>query len=519
MRRWLAVIGFVLCGGVLAVRAQSTPWSAWLYNPNGTMTHITSEGAVLQEVTLPTVASMTYPAAVAVSRGGDYVAYVTKNMQLNSYRLVIYDLPATTILTDYVVTDLLGTDLSLNASPLMYDESDSQFAYGVAQLDGVWRIDVLNVRTGGVLAELRSDMPAVIDAAMASGAGKIPVIWQYQNGEIAFTLQEVNGPPGVEYGSYVWNVASGEVRENTLFPGLDNDRLNGTGEILVPVRDPSLPNNDAAFAMVGGQQNTLQVVDASGRRFPFYNSPDRTLAAPRFIQNGERILTATADAGGNVVWRVIERNGQVVGDVQNPIADVFGLVDGFIYLTATNPSTLMLVNTRDGVDAGTPLGQSTPGVSIQLAWAADSAVPPSAPPYTAWLNLTDVVSVAQVTQAALLSVAVDVTAVPIVTEEPFFVAPTPVMLPSPASFRSQLAVGGRAVVTRAGHAAGLHTVPDDDSPAIVLLYTDMVVDVLDGPNITDGYIWWQVRTRADKSWTGWAIEGAQGAAWLLPVGE
>jgi hypothetical protein len=51
MRRWLVLI--LVLVGVSPVYAQVTPWTAWLYNANGTMTRISSDGDVIQEVTLP----------------------------------------------------------------------------------------------------------------------------------------------------------------------------------------------------------------------------------------------------------------------------------------------------------------------------------------------------------------------------------------------------------------------------------------------------------------------------------
>ena len=194
-----------------------------------------------------------------------------------------------------------------------------------------------------------------------------------------------------------------------------------------------------------------------------------------------------------------------------------------MYLTPDDAAMLMLANSRDGVDAGQPVGMAPAGARIQLAWAGDDGALPAAAPLP-WVDLTDPLSIAQVTQAAIGEVAL-VTEVPVAiapTLEPtagFFVAPPPDFLPTPSAFTTQLQVGDRAVVTRAGHAAGLRTAPDDQAPAIVLLYTDMFADVLEGPEITDGYIWWRIQTVGETPRTGWAVEGAQGAAWLVPVGR
>jgi hypothetical protein len=46
----------------------------------------------------------------------------------------------------------------------------------------------------------------------------------------------------------------------------------------------------------------------------------------------------------------------------------------------------------------------------------------------------------------------------------------------------------------------------------------MKLDVIDGPNITDGYIWWKIQVVVNgQTRTGWAIEGATGVAYLAPA--
>jgi hypothetical protein len=135
-----------------------------------------------------------------------------------------------------------------------------------------------------------------------------------------------------------------------------------------------------------------------------------------------------------------------------------------------------------------------------------------------WIDLTDVVSVAQATQGALIGNGVSVTAEAVATDPGFFVAPTPVFLPTRETFASRLEVGTQAVVTQAGNQTGLHIDPSAESPQLILLFTNMKLDVIDGPNITDGYIWWKIQVVVNgQRRTGWAIEGATGVAYLAPA--
>ena len=516
MRRWLLLIIALLLAPPAALQAQATPWSAWLYNPNGVMTHVRSDGAV-HDLLLPTVQGQGYPERVAVSRAGDLVAYMTSNPQLNAHRLVIFNLTTESVAADTVVTDLFANSLAFQASPTVFSEAGSELALGLAPLDGVWKLIILNTRNGATLTELRADAQTVLDAGLPSGPGIVPIVRHYQNGEIGFDLQ-ATAEADETLGSYFWNPIANQIRVNDLYPGDGANLLTSTGEVVVTGYESQLPALDAAVA------NAIYAyAPSTGRRAPFYTDPSRALARPYFIQNGERVLVYGLSADGSSAWSVVERSGALVDSAQFSATDLFGLADGFMYLTPDDAAMLMLANSRDGVDAGQPVGMAPAGARIQLAWAGDDAALPAAAPLP-WVDLTDPLSIAQVTQAAIGEVAL-VTEVPVAiapTLEPtagFFVAPPPDFLPTPSAFTTQLQVGDRAVVTRAGHAAGLRTAPDDQAPAIVLLYTDMFADVLEGPEITDGYIWWRIQTVGETPRTGWAVEGAQGAAWLVPVGR
>lgn len=521
MRKAL-VTAVLLLLGVLPGQAQDNPWTAWLYTPDGSLTYVTDIGSVLQQVTLPLLQGQQYPPRVAVSRNGQYIAYVGSNPTLNADRLVIYNPTTAEILSDYIATDVLQHSIALYSSPLIFNADDSALAFSVALRGGGWRIVVQNT-FGGVGAELTSDNPAVTTLNIPISMGMIPVIRRYEGAEVAFVMLRVDDPAAV-FGSYLWNIESGAVSENTLYPGFDSAVFPLTGEIVAPSFDSAMPNNSGAF--LDGQRNIMQAyLPDEGSVIPFYNEPNATLSQPHFIQNGELILVRAEDAAGNGIWRVLSRGGAVVGDLPIQIEQIIGMGDGFLYLTGENPPALMYVNTRDGLDAGLLMGQGTPNTAVQLAWAK-TVLPGDAPlpSVTAWVNLSDQVAMAVATQNAI-EVQVNLPTDPpqpvaIAPTQPptpdFYVAPTPEFLPTRSSFTTQLAVGMRAVVVPDGHAAGLHTEPLPDAPAIILLYTDMTVDVLEGPNITGGYIWWRVRTTRDDK-VGWAIEGANGETWLAPL--
>jgi hypothetical protein len=513
---WLLLNGF----GEEPVRAQEHPWTAWLYNPNGsgTMNYLTDLGTILQQATLPILEGQQYPPQVAVSRNGQLIAYMSSNPILNADRLVVYHPATGEIRSDFIETDVLQHSIALYSDPQIFNQDDTALAFSIARRAGGWRIIILDVNSGFIGAELFHDHGSVTALNIPGDLGSIPVIRQYAGAEVAFVMMRTDNPDAI-FGSYIWNVETGEVRENTLYPGFDNDIFPATGEIITPIFADNLPHNNAAFN--GEQRNALQVyLPADERIVPFYGDPNLTIGAPHFIQNGELILAQVRDAAGSAVWRVLDRTGTVIADAPLNAQTIIGMADGFLYQTGGAEPALLYVNTRDGLDTGIQMGQG----NVQLAWA--KAVTPDGfplPPITAWVNLSDEVALALATQNAA-EVVVNIDTAP--TEPPapqppaasptpdFFVAPTPVFLPTRSTFNTQLEVGMRAVVVPDGHAKGLRTDPADDAPAIILLYTDMVVNVLEGPNITGGNIWWLVQTRDND--IGWAIEGANGETWLAP---
>lgn len=514
MRRWCLLLFALVLVLPFRLHAQGGGWSAWLYNPNGTMTHVRSDG-IVRDLALPTAAGQDFPRRVAVSPGGEWVAYMTGNAQLNAHRLIIYDLSGETVAADYVTTGLFADSLSFHAAPSIFSADGTALALGLAPVDGLWRVIILNTRNGATMAELRADSPAASDAGLPSGIGIVPVVRHYYDGVVAFDL--LAAAEADEWlGSYIWDPIANQVTPNDRYPGDSVALLAASGDIVVTGYESQLPALGPAVANAA-----FAYSPATGRRATFYTDSTQALARPHFVQNGELVLLNGLSADGTTRWTAVARGGGAVGSATFDALDLFGLANGFIYLTPDDARVLMLADTRNGIDAGQPVGMAPAGVELQLAWAGD--LNPTTTAYAPWLDLLDPVSLAQATQVALEAAAVVLppTELP-PTAEPtagFFVAPPPEFLPTPAAFTTQLQVEDRAVVTRAGHAAGLRTQPDDEAPAIILLYTDMLVDILEGPEITDGYIWWRVQTVGETPRTGWAVEGAQGQAWLVPVGR
>jgi hypothetical protein len=179
---------------------------------------------------------------------------------------------------------------------------------------------------------------------------------------------------------------------------------------------------------------------------------------------------------------------------------VRGVPDGFVYTTQTfipDTTTLMVVNTRVGLDAGVPVWTSAPGEIVELVWAG-STLPVAQVALPPWTQLAPPVFAPGRGGA---------------------VAPAPnqPLLVNPAD------VGGGAVITPALAAltpGGLATVNTTEGDTLNVrlgagLGFDIVarlrdgerVTIVEGPRSAEGFVWWKIRTAAGIE--GWAVESVQ----------
>ncbi|HEX2905590.1 MAG TPA: SH3 domain-containing protein, partial [Phototrophicaceae bacterium] len=271
------------------------------------------------------------------------------------------------------------------------------------------------------------------------------------------------------------------------------DVLVGVIGAVIVVYLVRLTNHSAEFTFF--QANALHIYDPfQGTRFPFYNAPEETLYSPRFIQNGELILV-NGDPSGQ--WRILRRDGNAVGTLPSTVTinAVAGVPDGFIYTTDTftpGATTLVYVNTRDGLDAGIPVWTSASNAAPVIAWAGntDTTAVTAQAALPAWAQLAEPIYAPGAT--------------PLPTPVSAQVSPGQLQNATPV-VTSFLAVGRLATVnTTQGDQLNMRFGPGTSFEILGKLPAGVLVTLLDGPRFAEGLTWWKIRSSSGLE--GWAVE-------------
>ncbi len=492
-----------------AVGAQSTTdsWVATLYNPvAGRLTQVGSSGAVLAEWTLPLPPGFDrFPNRVTVAPGGSLFAYVPYNSSTFQGTLTISDRERVIIPFNLPLT--VSDSLEFPGSEWAFNADGSAFALGYLLEGGGWGLIVLNLSTGAVDHTLRSD-DALLGILGLPTNQVVPVPRRFAGDEITFSLVPYGGDSLSRGDSYLWNLLTNNVTLSPAFPSLDGDTFSLTGEVVISAADDRLPG-----VAIQNAANSLQAfLPQSGERFPFFAGAGQAFSRPRFIQNGELILVDSVDEAQRYAWLVIGRDGQTIGQIPAAaqIDDVRGVGDGFIYTTTQftpGATTLVYVNTRDGLDAGIPIWTSPLEAAPIIVSTVDTVVRSQAS-YTPWVQLAEPVLIPGSTIA---------------------LAPAPgqSLLISPADVGSQaaptlpsrrlIAIGTVVTInTTDGNKLNVRNGPGTGFEIVLKLDAGARVEVVDGPRAGDNFTWWRIRTGDGVE--GWAVESVpQDDGTILPT--
>lgn len=461
-------------------------WRAWVYQDSGTATLIASNGSVLDTVQLDSFT--TPPGQIAVSGDGRVLVYAVWETARDG-TLYIHDTTLTEPLTYAIPHDRSsftpGHTIERAPNARLFNEHNTQFAFGYGLGEEGWQITILDVLTGLPVIDLRHDSPLMLPYDPPIDFGIVPVIQQFQQDRVTFTLHP-SGALQPPYQSYTWDIAANTVTPDSRFASVFNDLLPPTGEIVMALPAPDLPNTAASFSN-SEQLNALFVYDPSrSTAYPFFNAPELRLFTPRFIQNGERLLVGGSDASGAFNgWMVIERSGDLMGVMPLPgtMWDRAGVADGFIYIPRDDSAgstrlVLVHVNTRDGLDPGDAVWTTERTGRPQIAWVGYIA---TAADYADWGQIGDVVFAAD--------------------------TPTP---NAPA-----LQIGGTAVVnTISGDNLIVRIGPGTGFAVAGRLQSGTRVTLIDGPQQGSGLQWWYISTETGLN--GWVAEIAENVRTLLP---
>ncbi|MEQ8676726.1 MAG: hypothetical protein RLP44_13290 [Aggregatilineales bacterium] len=364
MRKWLLLL--LILTVTAPIVAQETPeanagrgWRAWLFNANsGLVTVVDQQGAVVNEFTLPLSQAFNYYGQnIAVSPSGSHILYtaIDTSADIANQQVFVYDVNAQFIAATYPLElGAQATTLDVRVDSALFDEATRHVAFGYVITSETmvgWEVVVLDYNTGIEETVLTAESaPASI---IPADGLIVPVIRAFDGVNVTFTAVFYATGGAAMYPSYVWDTTSNTLMPTEIFTSIGADVLPETREVIAPTFMESM--STAALPAEPGftvQQNVVTVYQPqTATRHVFYNDADKVIDNVRFVQDGERIAISRYDAVTDTpgLWRVIERDGTIVGETQisNSVFNVFGTPDGMVYLDLAEGPALVHINTRD----------------------------------------------------------------------------------------------------------------------------------------------------------------------------
>lgn len=492
----LCLMLLALALGLTPTYAQVSGFEAWLYEPlAGQMIRINETGEI-SRLTLPLPAGFdTYPyGGVAVSPDGATIAYIAGKNASFEAELVIYSVRTNSVLATYPPSGSSYTSFDFSpGGAFSADGRQLAFGYSLDGEAGGWDLIVINLDSFSLGGSLSSSDP--LAAGLESNFGLTPTPLYFRpDGQIAFAMVR-GGTDGsaAGYDAYLWHPVNGTLTPTVGYTDLGLEVYKPTGEVLLSGADDRFPAT-AGDALPFGQQNVLSYYSVStGAVTPFYTDPAVTLYNPTFVMNGAHILISAYDGVATEEYRLIGRGGASFGALTISPApyDVIGTHDGFFYAQSIGSSPAFFnVNLRDGAidfnETESAILIGAESTSPRIVWVGDNDPASdyfSTEAYIAWGGIG-----AGVTDSAGSG---------------------------STGLSTVLQVGGQATIrTTDGDSLNVRGGAGTGFAVVAKAAPGSVVDLLDGPQAADGYVWWLVRLASGQE--GWVVESAENEITLVP---
>lgn len=465
----ILILALILPAGKHAHSQADALWGAWFYDPSSdTLYLITDQGeqASLKRPRLPdeqpgSAVDMT------ISRDGRYMV-LTAGLNSGAQGMGIYGFETGQFIQTYTAT--LG-DVIVLGTPYIFDPLSRSVAIGFwNEGSTAWVVIVYDVTTGDVINRIGRNSSLVTTALGAEPAGIVPQVVYFDRDTIHFQITEANDSDN-EVAAIAWNYNENSAESSAYtFAPMRSDFLVTAGSTL-PLFLIDTAEGAGFDGVASGTPSSPSVLWSS--------DSTQNIIQARWVGEGSLIALATIDDANSTEWKVID----FLLDAAEPVSiaanvtEVYGIPGGFLSLDNTGTVTQ---HTMTDAAAG-DIVWTAPNPNVESVWVTPSG-------------------------GALLVTNVAQSNVPstVVTGIPPTAPPSSMGLCAGApESRMSLNIQGR--ITSGFTPTRIRTYPSTAAEQIGEMVEGEVFDVLAGPQCSDGFVWWAVRTSEGRM--GWAAEG------------
>lgn len=365
---------------------------------------------------------------------------------------------------------------NITGSPYILSEDNRFVAVGLATTDFSnpnWRVVIFDLNTGDAVYQLekRSQQVQALGEAFTSRDIVFPRIIYYGDDEVHVQLIRFGADADPEYPALVWQPNRNTVTESPYTPTNIDILPDGQQPVTTYVDNAAAATTNGPFPA-----NNAVGVLPDNETVPFYIQANGNFSAPRWADNGERIVFRSRDTDGNVQWLAVSTNTDPNTDTNLTRLDAnvqtaVGTPEG--YLLRTIEGLIQAVNADTG--ATIPLWETPEGTEAVILWVTPSANEFALDTVFIPLNLTGIVH-------------------------------------CPGTPVSDIAIGSEA---QANVSLRIRNSPGGEF--LVTMNPDTQFVIVGGPECQGTYTWWRLRL-ADGT-TGWAAEGDDSLYFIRPVVE